>query len=241
MKYIAIGFLVFVLNGLAGITQELVLKSGDLVVNNDTIYLTGTKSTELLEVRLSVTNNTESAVSLKLKKTEIFIVEGTETSFCWGECYTPAVFISPMIITIQPRGSDLNSFIGDYRPFGLEGTSIVRYTFFDPANTTFQQSVTVFYQIGGSGTNPTGFSGQAVRVYPNPADQLIRISLSGEGSDSKTATLVNVQGKKLISENITAGRQDIIWPVSGLPSGFYFLRILDEKGSRSTYKICIRH
>ena len=175
MKYIAIGFLVFVLNGLAGITQELVLKSGDLVVNNDTIYLTGTKSTELLEVRLSVTNNTESAVSLKLKNTEIFIVEGTETSFCWGECYTPAVFISPMIITIQPRGSDLNSFSGDYRPFGMEGTSIVRYTFFDPANTTFQQSVTVFYQIGGSGTNPTGISGQEVLIYPNPADQFIRI------------------------------------------------------------------
>ena len=129
MKYIAIGFLVFVLNGLAGITQELVLKSGDLVVNNDTIYLTGTKSTELLEVRLSVTNNTESAVSLKLKKTEIFVIEGAETSFCWGECYTPAVFISPMIITIQPRGSDLNSFSGDYRPFGMEGTSMVRYTF----------------------------------------------------------------------------------------------------------------
>ena len=241
MKYIAIGFVVVVLNGLAGFSQELILKSGDLVVNNDTIYLSGTKSTELLEVRLSVTNHSETAISLKLRKTEILMVEGAETSFCWGECYTPAVFISPMIITIQPGGCDLNSFVGDYRPFGMEGTSIVRYTFFDHANTTFQQSVTVFYQIGGSGTNPTGLSGQGVSVYPNPADQFIRISLSGRGPDSKTATLVNIQGKELISENITPGCQEIIWPVSGLPAGFYFLRILGGKGNQSTHKICISH
>ncbi|MCX6226371.1 MAG: T9SS type A sorting domain-containing protein [Bacteroidia bacterium] len=224
-----------------GFSQDLILKNGEQVVNSDTVYLSGTKTTELIEISLFVTNNRSTAISLKLRKTEIYVVEGAECSFCWGECYTPAVQVSPMAITIQPGATDRKSFVGDYRPFGMEGTSIVKYTFFDPADTTFQQSVTVFFQIGGSGLNNAGTSGEMVRVYPNPASDCIRIFLSGDVPVSHTATFVNMQGQVLISEYLPAGSREISWQVSKLPSGFYILRLRDEAGDLATYKIFIAH
>lgn len=241
MRYITVGLFFLFLSSLPGFSQDLILKSGDQVVNNDSIYFSGTKSTELIEIRLSITNNRETAVSLKLKKTEIQVVEGAENSFCWGECYIPAVFVSPMLITIEPKTTDRTSFIGDYRPFEMEGTSIVRYTFFDPADTAYQQSVTVFYQIGGSGLNQNGAFRQIVRVFPNPADQFLRISLSEEVPVAPIAVIVDVEGHSVTSENIPAGCREITWPVAELPSGLYFLRISIEGRSPTTHKICIRH
>jgi hypothetical protein len=241
MKHITFGLLLLLVVAPGGFCQDLILKNGEAVVNNDSIYLSGIKTTELIEIGLSVTNNRAAAVSLKLRKTEIYVVEGAECSFCWGECYTPAVSVSPMAVTIQPGATDRNSFVGDYRPFGMEGTSIVKYTFFDPADTTFQQSVTVFFQIGGAGLNQAGTLGETVRVYPNPAGEYIRISLSGDVPVSHTATLIDSRGQLLISENMPSGIREVLWPVSKLPSGFYFLRIRGEDGGQTTHKICIAH
>lgn len=228
-------------NFLPVFSQDLTLQYGDLVVNHDTIYLTGTKSTELIEVRLSITNNRETPISLKLKKTEIHVVEGAETSFCWGECYTPAVFVSPMSITIQAGGCDRISFVGDYRPFEMEGTSIVKYTFFDPVDTTYQQSVTVFYQIGVSGIDNFLTSDQQIRVGPNPARESIRIFLQPDPQGARTVSLIGISGHVVLRQNYPAGQDEITLPVSGIPSGLYYVRISDEKGRQTTRKICIRH
>ncbi len=240
MKNFTIGFMLLVIGAVAGFSQDLVLKYGELVVNNDSIWLSGTKTTELIEVKLTVTNNRSTAVSLKLRKTEIQLVEGTESSFCWGECYTPFVTVSPRAITIQSMFCDRNSFVGDYRPFGIEGTSIVKYTFFDPADTTFQQSTTVFYQIGGSGINQTADLVKMARVYPNPASDYIRLDLTDKLQNSCTASLLNIQGQLVASEILPAGSQIYSLPVSAVPEGLYFLRITDEKGAVITRKVSIK-
>jgi hypothetical protein len=241
MKSLPICVFLFTLVSLTGNAQDLILKQGDTVVNNDSIYLTGTKTTELIEISLSVTNNRDVAVRLKLKKTDIQLVEGTESSFCWGECYTPSVFVSPMLITIQPKACDTKSFVGDYRSFGLEGTSIVKYTFFDPADTLYQQSVTVFYQIGGSGINDILTSGKLIRVGPNPADGSIRISLPAQMNGTHLLSLITVTGQEVARQNLPSCSNEITWPVASFPSGVYYLRISDEKGGITTRKICINH
>lgn len=239
MKKFVVGlFSVFV--SLSAFPQDLVLKYGEQIVNNDTIYLNGTKSTELIEFRLSVTNNRSTSVALKLRKTEIFVVEGAECSFCWGECYTPAVNVSPMIITIQPGVTDRNSFIGDYRPFEMEGTSIVRYTFFNPADTSYQQSVTAFFQIGGSGLTQTDELNAAPVVYPNPANLAIRIEFP-EPAQQKVLSLENINGRTVKSGILHAGQTQFNMPVSDLPPGYYFLKICSADGSRFVKKILVSH
>lgn len=241
MRYFLMGVLFFAVHSMTGFSQDLILKYGEVVVNNDSIYLTGDKATELMEIRLSVTNNRATAVSLKLRKTEIQLMEGAESSFCWGECYTPFVCVSPMAITIQPMGCDRNSFVGDYRPFGVEGTSIVRYTFFDPSDTTFQQSTTVFYQIGGSGMNQNSGFEEMVKVYPNPASDFLRISIPVAMQSDCAATLLNIQGQMVINEFVAAGRQEVSLNIAELPAGLYFLTLSDRKGARAAFKVSISH
>lgn len=222
-----------------GFGQDLVLRQGEMVVNNDSIFRNGTKSTELIEVGIFVTNNRASAVSLKVRKIEIQPVDGAECSFCWGECYTPAVSVSPMSITIQPGATDRTSFVADYRPFGMEGTCIVRYTFFDPADTTYQQSVTFFFQIGVSGTDPV-MAGPAVKVFPNPADQFIRMTFSAKERDEQAVILVNALGQEVASAVIPASASEFTLPANALPEGFYFLRISERGGKPAVYKVMIR-
>jgi hypothetical protein len=241
MRYFTVGLFFSVISSFSGFAQDLILKHNDVVVNNDSIYLSGTQSTELIEIKLSVTNNRSTAVSIKLKKTEIQLMEGTECSFCWGECYTPAVFVSPMAITIQPGATDRNSFVGDYRPFGIEGTTIVKYTFFSPADTSWQQSVTVFFQIGGSGVDSRDILRPVIAVFPNPANRMIQIRFDDGQPVSRTVTLVDMQGRPVLSATLAAGCNTVDWPVEKLPSGIYFLQTRDENGYRSARKISIRH
>lgn len=228
MRHIAT-FLFFVSSlCVTGLSQDLVLKSGDVSVNGDSVYLSGTKSTELIETKISVTNNRTTAVTLKIRKVEIQVVEGAECSFCWGECYTPAVMISPMAISIQPGSTDRNSFVADYRPFETEGTSIVRYTFYNPSDTTYQQSLTIFYQIGTSGIE-NGIPDNSVTVFPNPAIDIIRVRFSGSGGQAGMLQLSDVSGKLLLSKSVAAGTREISLPVAGLPGGTYFLQGRSDK------------
>jgi len=237
---VCLGLLMGLLGSGNGMAQDLILKNGEVVVNNDSIYLSGTKETELIELMLSVTNNRSTAVTLKLKKTEIFIVDGCESSFCWGECYAPFVMTSQMSITILSGATDRTSFVGDYRPYGLEGTSIVRYTFFNPADTSYQQSVTVFFQIGANGIEENDFT-QPVLVYPNPADQFIRVTLPDQNSGIQEVSLVNINGQALIRRMVPVSAGEISLSTEEIPSGVYYLTIESLHRKRQVTRVLVSH
>jgi hypothetical protein len=237
---VCIGLLMVLFGSGSVVAQDLILKNGETIVNNDSVYLSGTKETELIELVLSVTNTRSTAVVLKLRKTELFIVDGCESSFCWGECYAPFVMTSQMSITIQPGATDRTSFVGDYRPYGLEGTSIVRYTFFNPADTSYQQSVTVFFQIGASGTGENILTNQ-LRFYPNPADKWIRLALPDRNSGFNEVSLINMNGQELIRRVAPFSGGELFLSTEEIPSGVYFLRLENLLGNRQVAKVLISH
>gem|GEM_PF-1234434 len=234
-----LGFLVFGFLGMQG--QNLVLSYGDKDVTGDTVRISGPVSTEYYEVKIAVTNNMDIAVALKVKKTEIQCPSNGENSFCWGECYTPAVTLSPSTITVASKGTDRNSFIADYRPNGDAGNSIVRYTFFNPTDTTLQASVIIIWQIGSSGTGSFEEVKPLIRAYPNPADQFITITLSGHTAGRSNATLVNMQGQTVLTKASPTGTRQFTWNTGNLSAGIYFLKVSDDGGHMSVQKIWIKH
>jgi hypothetical protein len=224
-----------------GYSQDIVLTSGDVAVSGDSVYLSAASGTDLMEFKVAVTNNRTAPVSLKVRKTEVQLVDGAEVSFCWGECYTPFVTESPMAITIPAGATDRNSFVGEYRPFGAEGTSIVRYTFFDSSDTTLSESVTVFFQMGGSGTNPGFLSERSFRVYPNPADREVRILFTGSTHDFRLARLINLAGQTCLEQPVPESVTEMKLNLERIPEGSYFLRLTGPKQIPETRKIVIRH
>ncbi len=64
-----------------------------------------------------------------------------------------------------------------------------------------------------------------VKVYPNPASDFIKISNAG---GIETIEIYNLIGKKV--KNFTGISDDDTYDISGLPTGMYLIRMLDEDG-----------
>lgn len=68
-------------------------------------------------------------------------------------------------------------------------------------------------------------------IYPNPATSIINLKSAVYSQQSITVALYDLNGRKLLEEQIPSGTETVEVNVSHLKSGFYFCRIRTEKGS----------
>ena len=116
--------------------------------------MSGTITDNLLELHIKVKNLTDKEIEVKVRKTEISLVDGSVNTFCWGgSCFMPIVYTSPLSTKIGANTTDFTSFAGDYYPEGVNGTSIISYTFFNVQDEEDSVIVTAFYQVGTDGIN----------------------------------------------------------------------------------------
>ena len=84
-------------------------------------------------------------------------------------------------------------------------------------------------------------------VYPNPADQELRITYQRLNAKSVEVGLLNLQGQKLMSDRIEKGyKREVVFDVSGLRPGMYLLHFYDAgvtniKDRITAYKVIIIH
>jgi hypothetical protein len=83
---------------------------------------------------------------------------------------------------------------------------------------------------------------ESLTLYPNPASALTTISLSAFQSSEVSIEILSVSGVVLQSEfwTIDSGINTQVLDCSALPSGMYFVKFSDVKGSR-TLKLSIAH
>jgi hypothetical protein len=121
--------------------QSLWLYQGDNVIaNGSEVTVFNTPDHDPVELSLIVTNNSGNGMDVKVKRTDLSLVTGTNANFCWGtSCYPPFVYESPESVRLD-GGASNSSFRGDYTHSGNTGTSRVLYSFFDinnPADSTW--------------------------------------------------------------------------------------------------------
>lgn len=68
-----------------------------------------------------------------------------------------------------------------------------------------------------------------VNVYPNPARELINIHFGRELSQEVTATIYNLQGKKMEQKLLQTGIATTQWPVHQLEAGSYYI-VINQQG-----------
>jgi hypothetical protein len=103
-------------------------------ITNPQYFLTGPALDALIELSLTVKNVSATSKNIKVERTTIFEVTGSENNFCWGlSCYPPFVSISPDYTTI-PAGQSEFSFKGDYNPKENVGNTQIKYCFFVDGN-----------------------------------------------------------------------------------------------------------
>lgn len=176
-----------------------------------------------------------------------------------ADCITPSNIsitnVAETSFTATWDAGNASSWNIEYGPAGFthgNGTTVTAnnntYTF---TGLTPNTSYDIYVQANCGGENisdwapaytvstlPSGIANYnelAAKVYPNPTTGNIRIELAEELSCSTQATVYDVFGKQLISEQLTGNNFNM--DLSSLASGVYTLRIVNAEGLNSTIKI----
>jgi len=121
--------------------QSLLLFEGENAIGNGSeVTVIATPDHDPVELFLIVSNGSVNSMDVKVRRTDLSLISGTNANFCWGtSCYPPFVYESPESVRLD-AGASNSSFRGDYTHSGNQGTSRVLYSFFnvgDPADSTW--------------------------------------------------------------------------------------------------------
>jgi len=180
-----------------------------------------------------VTNNTDQAMNVKVRRNQLEMQEGTMSQFCWGLCYPPNVNESAQFLVIKAGdSSDDEAFSGHYLPNGIWGASIVEYEFYNMDNEDQNVKMTVMYSATLSGfedKEEVTFS-----MYPNPAINQLTI----ESKDAiQHLGIFDLTGKSVYESDFEQSKVDV--NVEFLDSGIYLVR-LQTKAGEVVKKLSVR-
>ncbi|NPD83617.1 T9SS type A sorting domain-containing protein [Lentimicrobium sp. L6] len=74
-----------------------------------------------------------------------------------------------------------------------------------------------------------------INIYPNPAEDRIEISF-GE-SQMISASIINIQGQKVVERVFNSQASDLSFDISNLENGVYLVEIMSQNGTISQHKI----
>ena len=128
--------------------QSLLLFEGETPIGNGSeVYVVSSPDHDPVELSLIVSNNTAISLDVKVRRTDLALVSGTNANFCWGtSCYPPFVYESPETVRLD-AGASNSSFRGDYTHSGNLGSSRVLYSFFDMSNPADSTWIIVNYIV----------------------------------------------------------------------------------------------
>jgi hypothetical protein len=105
-----------------------------LQIVNPVKIVSGNASEPLLAIGLTIKNISQSEKSVKVERTVISELTGSENNMCWGvECYSPMVDETPGAQNIA-AGATNSTFKADYYHYGNLGISKLKYCFFVDGN-----------------------------------------------------------------------------------------------------------
>ncbi|MGE5382280.1 MAG: T9SS type A sorting domain-containing protein [Omnitrophica WOR_2 bacterium] len=232
--------------------------NGNTLVNDSTITIYDSDpATIVLTKYLTLKNTTDKPLAVFLKKTVNFMNDSTSDYFCFGISCWPNAQITDIADSIQPGAKDSTfaSHVTHIRRFELPllppGKSSVTYTFFD--STTFNQpvhaTVTIIYHLSGLGLEENFID--ALKVYPNPANDLLNIVLpDSQGMNSSnyisgvqneapfkayTLNLFNSTGVCVYNNEIFPQGDKISISVKSYPAGIYYGMLLSRNGKKLSF------
>ena len=232
-------------------------------LNSSTIDVTGLASDFELYKALWLVNNTNQAITLKCKKIEVDVLSGTENVTCWKICpmnydvagANQSAFVTvggnQMTETLAANGSGLDtnkSFTAHYKPMNIDGCSLMRYEWYDEndLNTPLAAIDIRFIHTTGncSVSDNISFSKPEFKLFPNPADDLLRIKLDVpfNNMDNYTLSIVDVIGKKVEELNINSfGSSTLDLKVKSLKQGIYMVSLSTGNSIVQTQRLIIKH
>jgi len=169
-KLILLSVLMFQIALSFGQGIQLFTEEGDEITNGQTIeVMVDFEAWEAVTPELFAKNNFNHDIELMIRVNRIYMVEGTMNNFCGnGQCYGPGTMVTPHSMTIAAgvQVGDEGVFTAHYQANNHEGTSLVRYTFYDDNSVNDSISFVVKFNGGEEA------SGESLEMYTEEGDQI---------------------------------------------------------------------
>ena len=212
----------------------------------DTLVVTGVPSDFEIIGYTDVTNETSSAMTIKVIRENLDVVPGTLNALCWaGLCFGPATDTSTTQLTLDAGATtgDGEEFSGHYYPSDSIGISFVKYYFYNVDNPDERSEIVVQYiaeYVGlGEGIMADGFISE---IYPNPATNFVSINYTLTPQvNSASVRVINLLGKVVKETRIEMGSNKVKLDVSDLSSGVYFYSVIINEEVYKTKKLVVKN
>jgi hypothetical protein len=197
---------------------------------------------------IDLVNTSEQDINLMIRRELVNVMQNVITYFCFEDCYNETVDISdkPYSFKAGDTCSTDNKnnpyFYVHYDPQNQNGTSIIKFNFYDDDNPSDKSSVIFKFISTTTGIADNQLTQVSLNAYPNPATTkvVIQHDLKNQVSGETRLLLSNVMGAtvKSIPISSTSGKTQI--DVSDLASGIYFYSIATGGKISGTKKLIVK-
>lgn len=226
----------FVLGGWSIQAQSL-----EVVKYNDTIWMPAhSVPFQDPEGYATIKNTSSNSLDVWCKRQELSISIAQLNYFCWKDCYTPTVTVSPDPITISSNTSD-SSFVGYSRPKGdgVIGCDSIRYVFWDGANPNDSAYFTMYYCTGAQISVDEYSAPHAFEAFPNPAKDVLYVQHTFRNVKNAKITITNMVGARVYEGEVDSSSDLTQVSLSHLKSGVYFYSIRADGKNLGTKRFVI--
>jgi hypothetical protein len=192
-----------------------------------------------VEGHATINNISGTSKDIYVQRMSNNLFAGHNSYFCWVQCYTSQVSLSPDFITLAP-GANTDVFRGDLETNLIPGVSTVSYCFFDGSNPSDSVCVEFVYPtFVGIADIPSG-KNYISKAYPNPAQDVTNFYVNIE-KPTKSAQLkfFNMLGAEVKEVDVINAKSSIKVNVSDLKAGIYFYSLWIDGKSIATGKLMV--
>ncbi|MEX1189228.1 MAG: T9SS type A sorting domain-containing protein [Bacteroidia bacterium] len=196
---------------------------------------------DAIAIKGNIRNLTGETINVLVRSDVQTMPTGSITFFCWAQCYSPAVIVSPSPLTAEPNGT-ITEFHGYYRDNGATGEAIVNFVFYREDNPNDSLLVSAVFDPATVGINDLTSNISTVSAFPNPANDKLTIAYKNVNfSSGASLELYNMLGVRVSNFDIRQKEGSINIPAYNLKAGVYFYVIREAGKTSKASRITIKH
>jgi hypothetical protein len=217
-------FLIAMDVALSGFSQSMVLIfNGMEHADGDTLTLDSIDpKLGFMKAVIGVKNKGESGIDIKVKKTSISVISGSQNLFCWGTyCYSENINESPNPVNIPAKTTN-QSFYAEYAPtIANVGKSVIEYKFYDIMNAGNSAKVIVKYLEGKTEVNEF----QEIEYFNISINNAGMIRISYNLLRRSQIVIQNLSGQIVGEFPLTLGNFSVLLPIH-FEKGMYLCSLI---------------
>jgi Secretion system C-terminal sorting domain len=198
-------------------------------------------------IHVDVTNISSTTKNVKVERTILDTVAGTDFYYCWTQCYGANACQNNAIIAdaepLQLEAAETTNLFGAYyRPKGMVGINSIQYCFYNINNTTDRVCLIANHETNGAVgiQEVTGNTSFFSAPQPNPASGLTKIVYNLPNLNNGKLVIRNMLGSTIKEIQLDKISDSKTIDVSLFNAGIYFYSLVNNGNIISSQRLVVK-